>query len=83
MACLTYLSFDTFKSGSCADDRAFEQRRLKNKFFDYSSRYWNEHVRPVQTNTANLALAFLCDEALVDSASQGASTQGYKHVGYS
>ena len=26
VACLTYLSFDIFRSGSCADDKAFEQR---------------------------------------------------------
>jgi hypothetical protein len=37
VGCLTYLSFDTFRSGSCANDKAFEQRLADNAFFDYSA----------------------------------------------
>lgn len=47
MACLTYLCFDTFRSGSCNSNEIFEQRCAENKFFDYSARYWERHVRPV------------------------------------
>jgi hypothetical protein len=57
--CLTYLSFDTFQSGSCASDAAFERRLAKNGLFDYSARYWSEHVHPVQSETLDLALTFL------------------------
>jgi hypothetical protein len=39
VACLAYLSFDTFRSGSCASDEAFEQRLAENAFFDYSAHY--------------------------------------------
>jgi hypothetical protein len=70
--CLTYLSFDTFRSGSCADDEAFGQRVTENIFLDYSAHYWSEHVRPVQSMTSQLALAFLGDEVLVDCTAQGA-----------
>ena len=80
-ACLTYLSFDTFRSGSCADDKAFEQRVAENLFFDYSAHYWSEHVRPVQTLQS--ALAFLSDQVLVDSTAQGAITPSYRYQGYS
>jgi ankyrin repeat protein len=82
VACLTYLSFDTFRS-SCADDKAFAQRIAENPFFDYSAHYWSEHVRPVESTTSRLALAFLCDEALVDCTAQGALTPNYKYTGYS
>ena len=104
VACLTYLSFDMFRSGSCgrgkafeiepadfrshfellrARDKAFEQRLIENPFFDYAARSWSEHVRPVQSITLQLALAFLGDEALVDSAAQGALIQEYRSAGYS
>jgi ankyrin repeat protein len=82
-ACLTYLSFDTFRSGSCTSDEAFEQRLAENAFFDYSARYWSEHTRPVENTNSCLALAFLCDEALVDCIVQGALTSKYKYKGYS
>ncbi len=81
--CLTYLSFDVFRSGSCADDETFEQRLAENVFFDYAAHYWSEHVRPVESTTFYLALAFLCDEALVDSTIQAVSTSSYKSKGYS
>jgi len=83
VACLTYLSFDTFRNGSCEDDSAFNQRLLDNAFFDYSARYWGEHVRPVQTTTSRLTLAFLCNGALADCATQGASVLDFRRLGYS
>ena len=83
VACLTYLSFDTFRSGSSASDEAFEQRLAENAFFDYSARYWSEHIRPVENTTLCLALAVLCDEALVDCIIQSLSTTKYKFKGYS
>ena len=82
-ACLTYLSFNTFRSGSCVSDEAFERRLAENAFFDYSAHYWSEHVRPVESATSGLALAFLCDQALVDCTAQGAFTPNYKFPGYS
>jgi ankyrin repeat protein len=69
VAYLTYLSFDTFRSGSCTSREVFEQNALLN----YSAHYWSEHIRPVEESTSHLALAFLCDEALVDSIIQAVS----------
>jgi hypothetical protein len=43
-ACLTYLSFDPFKSGSCPDNEDFEHRLEENEFLDYASRYWSQHT---------------------------------------
>jgi hypothetical protein len=83
IACLIYLSFDTFRSGSSANDEAFEQRLTENAFFDYSAHYWSEHIRPIEEITSRLALAFLCDEALVDCTIQAVSTPDYKYQGYS
>ncbi|KAF2732166.1 ankyrin repeat protein, partial [Polyplosphaeria fusca] len=35
--CLTYLSFDGFKSGTCSTDEEFEQRLQRHTFLDYAS----------------------------------------------
>ena len=77
VACLTYLSFNTFQNGSCGSVKAFEQRLAENAFFDYSARYWSEHTRPVENTVSCLALAFLCDEALVESTIQTLPIPGY------
>jgi hypothetical protein len=47
-ACLTYLSFDPFRSGSCPDDRQLKSKLKKNLFLDYDSRFWGHHARAVQ-----------------------------------
>jgi hypothetical protein len=82
-ACLTYLSFDIFRSGSCDSDGAFEERIAENGFFNYSARHWSEHVRPVESTVSSLALGFLLDDALVNCTIQGPLTGGDKYNGYS
>lgn len=37
--CLIYLSFNTFRSGSCPSDDEFENRLKRKAFLDYASRY--------------------------------------------
>jgi hypothetical protein len=83
VACLTYLSFDMFQSGSCTSDTVLEQRLADNTFLDYSAHYWSEHIRPVENTMSRLALAFLYDAALIDSTIQAASKLNYKYKGYS
>ncbi|KAI9684579.1 MAG: hypothetical protein M1822_005667 [Bathelium mastoideum] len=74
-ACLTYLSFNTFKNGSSASDEALKQRLAENPFFDYSAHYWNEHIRPLRhpCRASELALTFLYNTSLVDAVVQAAS----------
>jgi len=66
-ACLTYLSFDTFRHGSYGKHREFLKALAENEFFDYSASYWADHTRPVESITSQLALAFLCDDGSVSS----------------
>ncbi|KAI9667659.1 MAG: hypothetical protein M1821_000476 [Bathelium mastoideum] len=83
MACLTYLSFDAFKSGSSPSDITFEHKLGENELLDYAAQYWAEHVRPVESSVSDLALAFFYDRALVDCTIQVASVSGYEDHGYS
>ncbi|KAI9686290.1 MAG: hypothetical protein M1822_003946 [Bathelium mastoideum] len=83
MGCLTYLSFDAFKSGSSPSDESFEYKLSENVFLAYAAQYWVEHVRPVESSVSERALAFLCDQALVDCTVQAASVSDYGDHGYS
>jgi hypothetical protein len=81
--CLTYLAFDTFRSGICRSDEDFKERVGKSIFLDYAARHWAEHVRPVEATVSELALAFLQDNALVSCSTQIISMKGYAYQRYS
>jgi hypothetical protein len=81
--CLTYLSFNAFKSGSCPSDKEFESRLKQNAFLDYAARYWGEHARTVQEQVFEVASFFLQDGNLVSCAVQTMSMSKYKYSGYS
>ncbi|KAF1970704.1 hypothetical protein BU23DRAFT_537789 [Bimuria novae-zelandiae CBS 107.79] len=64
-ACLTYLSFDLFKTGSCSSDKEFKERLEESKFLDYAAKYWGEHVVKVESDACTLACSFLSDSCLL------------------
>jgi hypothetical protein len=81
--CLMYLSFNTFRSGSCPDDEEFESRLKQNVFLDYASRYWARHVRTVQEQVSELSSVFLNDAKLVSCAVQATSAPPREYWNYS
>ncbi|KAK2798717.1 hypothetical protein FQN50_008755 [Emmonsiellopsis sp. PD_5] len=68
--CLTYLSFNTFRRGSCTNDDDFTNRIHQNPFVDYAARYWGQHALTVQAEVSELALSLLRHDNLVSSAVQ-------------
>ena len=69
--CLTYLCFDCFADGRCADDEALHQRLKKYPFLDYASHYWGIHVQAVtRGDVADLALKLLTHDGKVSTCSQ-------------
>ncbi|KAF1953955.1 hypothetical protein CC80DRAFT_476890 [Byssothecium circinans] len=68
--CLTYLSFDIFKTGSCSSDKEFEKRLQENKFLDYAAKHWGEHAATVQSDVCELVRTFVSEDNLVSSAEQ-------------
>jgi hypothetical protein len=42
--CVTYLSFDIFKSSVCASNKKFETRLRLNPLYDYAARHWGHHL---------------------------------------
>lgn len=62
--CLTYLSFDPFKTGVCSDLATFDDMLKTYIFFEYASQHWAQHVMTVQEQVLDLALTFLKDTEL-------------------
>ncbi|KAK4243339.1 hypothetical protein C7999DRAFT_44830 [Corynascus novoguineensis] len=71
--CAKYLSFDSFKSGSCHTVAEFEDRLRLNQFYDYAARYWGEHAREAG-RTSQTVLDFLKNHRLVEAQVQGMMT---------
>jgi ankyrin repeat protein len=82
-ACLTYLSFDVFKTGSCSSDEEFEERLKENKFLNYAAKHWGEHAAVVEKDVCALACSFLSNESLVSSTTQVLLAPTYKNRDYS
>jgi hypothetical protein len=52
--CITYLSFNAFKTSFCPTDEEFEARLSLNPFYDYASRNWGYHVCAPSTEVERL-----------------------------
>ena len=82
IACLTYLSFTTFQSGSCSTDKEFEERLQQYPFLDYAAKHWGHHARIVEVDVTDLAYTLL-QGGLLSSAIQVVGAPNYKYEGYS
>ncbi|KAL5378431.1 hypothetical protein DPSP01_009188 [Paraphaeosphaeria sporulosa] len=83
LTCLTFLSFDLFKTGSCFFDEEFEERLEESKLLDYAAKYWGKHIVKVESDACALACSFLSNNDLVSSATQVLFAPTHKHSGYS
>ncbi|KAL3458788.1 hypothetical protein BJX64DRAFT_291819 [Aspergillus heterothallicus] len=68
--CLTYLSYEAFKSGACPSEQAYVARKTTYPFLEYASRYWAEHYGDCEDAPEDLALHFLMDPMRVSAATQ-------------
>ncbi|KAL8811242.1 MAG: hypothetical protein Q9223_007574, partial [Gallowayella weberi] len=82
IACLTYLSFTTFQSGSCSTDKEFDERLQQHQFLDYAAKHWGYHARVVEADVTDLAYTFL-QGGLLSSAIQVVGAPDYHYEGYS
>jgi hypothetical protein len=69
-ACLTYLSFDAFKSGKCSSTTKLRERLREHKLLGYAALNWGEHARPVETTVIDAARPFLLHNHLISCAKQ-------------
>ncbi|KAF2679335.1 hypothetical protein K458DRAFT_347022, partial [Lentithecium fluviatile CBS 122367] len=71
VTCLTYLSFDMFKTGSCSSDKEFRGRLQESKFLDYAAKHWGEHAVTVQGDNGHCRTVTLLVEKGADVNAQG------------
>ena len=76
-ACVTYLSFSTFGSGSCYCKSKFKKRLDSNALYSYAARYWGHHTRMASTEVEYLVLDFLQEDSKVSSASEATLSPEY------
>lgn len=67
--CVTYILFDTFGSGICESDEAFEERLKSYPFYHYVVWHWGHHVKLAKTLHTGV-IDFLNDQPRVDASEQ-------------
>ncbi|KFA80419.1 hypothetical protein S40288_10315 [Stachybotrys chartarum IBT 40288] len=82
--CITYLSFNDFRSGSCPSDAEFEERLQVYPLYDYAAHNWGYHGRYGQT-VCQVLMRFLEREARLEASIQGllAEKLWNRHSNYS
>ncbi|KFY03637.1 hypothetical protein O988_01345, partial [Pseudogymnoascus sp. VKM F-3808] len=82
--CVTYLSFDSFKSGLCPTDEEFEARLRENAMYDYAARNWGHHARKASL-TSQVMMEFLESDSKVEASIQAlmATKRHLSHAYYS
>ncbi|KAI0099443.1 hypothetical protein F4814DRAFT_453324 [Daldinia grandis] len=68
-ACLIYLLFNVFGSGSCQIEEDFEERIISNPFYNYSALHWAYHAQRA-SHIGQVAIEFLESNAKLESAYQ-------------
>ncbi|CAI7587706.1 unnamed protein product [Penicillium pancosmium] len=83
-ACITYISYEAFGTGSCLSDAEFEERLEKYPLYTYAARNWGYHVHD-EPVADTLLLVFLLDQSKTDACGQAVFAQkGYvSHGDYS
>ncbi|CAI7644561.1 unnamed protein product [Penicillium bialowiezense] len=68
-ACLTYLSYHSFRQGMCLDDRKFKARLSQYPLYSYAAQNWGHHAREHPT-IDDLLLWFLNCDCVLDASVQ-------------
>src|SRR5437773_12055807 len=63
-ACLTYLLFEAFDTGTCHDDDSLDARLQGFPFLKYAAQHWGDHLRGIpEHKLIGTAIRFLQDNA--------------------
>jgi ankyrin repeat protein len=72
--CVTYLSFNDFKSGVCQSDKEFKKRLQLNKLYNYAACNWGEHARETLISCHDSVMEFLQKQTQVEASIQALTT---------
>lgn len=68
--CVTYVSFESFRSGACPKDEDFEVRVDDYTLFSYVAEHWGHHIRP-QFLDRDILASLLDDTPKLEACVQG------------
>ncbi|KAF3935194.1 Ankyrin-2 [Dactylellina cionopaga] len=68
--CVTYLSYDTFKTGLSTVYQDFETRLESNVLYDYAAQNWGHHARVSSIEGGKLILDLFKSESAISACSQ-------------
>ncbi|CAI7589621.1 unnamed protein product [Penicillium glandicola] len=68
--CITYLSFDAFKSRVCQTDCELETRLKTHSLYAYAAKHWGNHARLASPNIHSEICLFLNCQGNIDCCSQ-------------
>lgn len=69
MVSLTYLSFDKFATGPCANWNEYRDRLKENPVYHYAARYWGYHAKQAYSEVKDhMNKIFQCDLTLASAA---------------
>ena len=85
LICITYISFNSFKSGPCLNNEEIEAQLQQNLLYDYAAQNWGRHACAAVTKLDQLSLDLLESDAKVSALSQAlmASKDCFDHRYYS
>ncbi|PCG99584.1 Hypothetical protein PENO1_002190 [Penicillium occitanis (nom. inval.)] len=70
MISLTYLSFDQFATGPCANWEEYRDRLQENPVYHYAARYWGYHAKEAYSEVKGLVDGFFQCTSTLTSAAQ-------------
>ncbi|KAF3312506.1 hypothetical protein TWF173_007116 [Orbilia oligospora] len=69
-SCVTYLSYNVFRTGACNPWGAFYERRQSNPLYEYASANWGYHVNAAAIGGKSLVMGFLESKGAVSASTQ-------------
>jgi len=81
--CITYLGFDTFRSGWCQTHKEFEKRLHSYSLYKYAANNWGIHAIGVSAEINQLIVDFLLNKDNVAACSQAMKITYRSWQGYS
>ncbi|KAF3235111.1 hypothetical protein TWF192_001077 [Orbilia oligospora] len=67
-SCVTYLSYNVFRTGACDAEGAFRERLRSNPLYEYASANWGYHVNAAAIGGKPLAMGFLESQGAVSAS---------------
>ncbi|KAF5548267.1 ankyrin protein [Fusarium mexicanum] len=77
MTCIRYLSFDVFKGGFCKIQEEYEERLMRNPFYDYAYHNWGHHALMASMDGDQIIIDLLESPAKISASVEAIMVREY------